>query len=413
MLQHVTYTAHPIRRGTAINLADTNIVEAALGFAVAVVCVPWLLGGDYVTRWGVIAIGVPLALPFTKQNLSILLSLVGGLAWAAFATLHYSPDPLGGVLELFYLSLLCLTFMAGASLASLDGIFLGLAAGVAVSAFLSIPQFFGWTGIFQVSVPAGLFFSSEVLAECAAPLLVWCVVKRCWWLAAILLIPIILCKSRVAMFASALGILFAVSKSKKVITTISLLAILLCGVVAVAAFGHEKLHDAGIRVVLWGATIMAFTPFGHGLGWFYAAHPIEQFAHSDVLQAIAELGIGSIFFFIPAVMALTRRNGNAADHAAFVCLFGEAIVSFPLHIPTTGFMAALLAGGLIGCRHPISVGVHDGQYDDDTNHRRTFIAKPFGRATESRHTSFSIRPISAGRTENCFGTATAVREVKP
>lgn len=407
MSQHVISTARPIRLGIAIR-HPRDIGAIALGFAVMVACVPWALGGDYVTRWGAIAVGVPLVFPLSyKGPFTILLCLLAGLAWAAWRT-AYSPDPLGGYLELFYLAVLCLTFIVASSLASIDTILLGAAVGVAISAILAIPQYFGWTGIFQVSVPAGLFFSSEVLAECASPLFVWCVAKRYWWLAGLLLIPIILCHSRVGMFSAGLGLLYVFHRSRAN-TAVILLLLGFASLVALVSFGPSKFNDAGIRVVLWATTAISITPLGHGLGWFYAAHPIEQFAHSDILQAAAELGVGSLFFLVPAGFALTRRNVDGAERAIFIALFAEAIVSFPLHMPATGFLAALLAGHLMCNRNAVSLGSVEREYDDDKNHQRAFAARTGFDAFGSRRISVSLRSIFAGREENRLGTTREVR----
>jgi hypothetical protein len=100
-----------------------------------------------------------------------------GLAWAV-ASLLVAGDPLLGLWQFAALSALALTFIAGAGLDSLDGAMRGCAAGVAVSALICVAQLCGWTGLKQMSVPAGLFYSREMLAEFAAPVLVWYLVPR-------------------------------------------------------------------------------------------------------------------------------------------------------------------------------------------------------------------------------------------
>ncbi len=150
---------------------------------------------------------------------------------------------------------------------------------------------------------------------------------------------------------------------------------------AVATFfvlGIDKLTSAGQRIILWIATVMAMTPLGNGLGWFAAAHPSEEYAHSDVLQAVAELGVGAILFLAIPVVLMFRSRGNNAERAAFVAVCVEAIVSFPLHLPASGFLAALLAGYLAGRSADLCVGAPVGGSDDCKSVRW----KPaFGRGT--------------------------------
>jgi hypothetical protein len=89
---------------------------------------------------------------------------------------------------------------------------------------------------------------------------------------------------------------------------------------------------------------------GTGLGWWAATHPgsFDEFAHSDALQAIVELGAGSLFFFAIPVLIFLRCYQPRAEMSAFVAICIESVISFPLHLPASGFLAAVLAGTLAG-----------------------------------------------------------------
>jgi hypothetical protein len=93
---------------------------------------------------------------------------------------------------------------------------------------------------------------------------------------------------------------------------------------------------------------MSFTPLGHGLGWASLAFPEEEFSHSDALQAIAELGIGGLALVLIPIAAFRGKRAGHAEHAIFSAILVEVFVSFPLHFPASGFLAAVVAGFMVG-----------------------------------------------------------------
>ena len=332
--------------------------------------------GEYIPRWTVIAVGVPLASGFDFGAVwpPVRALMLAGLAYAAFS-LSASPDRLGGALELYFLLVLCGAFVLGAELATLDDVMEGLALGIGVSSLLCVAQALGWEGVPQASVPAGLFYSRELLAEFAAPVALWAVVAKRPWLLLLTLPPILLCHSRVAVLALAVGLLFAFRPRSKTIFAALAVLIAVSGFAAMLALGPEKFHNAGLRLTIWGATAMAVTPFGNGLGWFHAAHPIEDYAHSDVLQAVAEMGVGSAFFLAVMPLAFWRNGSDRGVRCAFVAVCIEAFVSFPLHMPATGFLAAVCAGHLCGARRGLRLGQHHGGDEDGAGVQRRASAR--------------------------------------
>ncbi len=341
---------------------------ALLGFAVSATYWPGILSPAFTPRWAVIAGGMPLVSRLDPRAVPEPLRWVlAFLVALAAVSLIGSPDPRGGTGDLIFMVILCGAFLVGAGLSSLDDLMTGLGAGLAISSGFAIAQYLGWSSPFiQTTGISGLFFNSEVLAEFSALIFVWAVARPRWLIAAVAVVPVALCHSRIAIMASAVGLLYAFwPRSPR----LQILAVAVLGVVGLAmmfVFGQAKATTADHRLVIWGATAMAITPFGNGLGWFDAAHPFEEFAHSDAIQILAELGLGGLAILAIPVFAFINNRGCHAERAAFVAACFTVVVSFPLHFPAAGFVAAVLAGYLVGVRPVVRLGqsyggTHDGQ----------------------------------------------------
>ncbi len=334
---------------------------------VAVAYWPAILASAYMPRWAAVALGAPLMPRLDPRAVSrpILWMLLWGLAACALS-LHMSPDPQGGALELFLLVMLCGAFLVGASLDSLDQVMTGAAIGIGVSSVFCLLQSTHLIEMPQMAAPwrfPGLFLNTELLGEFAAPVVAWAVLRRRWALLAIMAPAALLSGSRIGLLA-VLAALAWTWRPRSIAGT-ALIGIALVGIGAVTVLyfgllfgdGIGRFQSAGTRIVVWGATIMAFTWTGNGLGWFQTAHPPEEFAHSDVLQAIAEIGPAAIVLLAIPVIIFMRMRGSHAERGAFIVVCIEAVVSFPLHMPATGFLAAIVAGYLAGDRCPLHVDV--------------------------------------------------------
>jgi hypothetical protein len=337
----------------------------AAAFLVAAAFVPGIFSSASMPRWWAIAIAVPLCSRMDPRALDprIAALLAAGLAWCA-ASLSWSPDPLDGGLNLLMLALLSLAMIAAAGEADVEPAIEAFGWGVGVSALIAVPQSMGWSPVYQITSPAGLFASSEVLAEVAAPVLVWAALRRPhgaritphWGLVALMLIPLALCHSRIAVAVAAAGLVAGWRPSRSWHRPAALILLSVAAVAAVGLFGAGKMQSGLDRVVLWGAAVQSITPVGRGLGWWAFAHPgsIEEFAHSDALQMMVEVGGGALFFFAVPVLILLRRDaGSTAERAALVTLCIEAVVSFPTHLAAPGFLAAVLAGGMARARRRV------------------------------------------------------------
>lgn len=326
---------------------------ALLGFGAAVAFWPGWLSAATAPRWALLAAGVPFVrgihAPLLGAQALPLLGIVCG--WMA-ASLLWTPDTLFGCHEAFHLLILVGVALAASAVSDISGVLVATAWGVAISSLLAIAQVFGWSPVEQVTVPSGLFYNKALLAEAAAPLIVWAALSRRWYLAATLLPALALTQSRAAIVAAVCGAILSRPRLAK-----WLLPAL--GVGLLVALTDINLYSAVARAEIWATTIAGMSVLGHGIGSFSAVYPWWNHAHSDLLQIGFELGIvgtaGLCGFF-----AVALKGPASPVRIALAVAAVEAIVSFPLHQPMAGFLAFLLAGHLVCERSRVCGGAADG-----------------------------------------------------
>lgn len=346
-----------------------------LGLAVSIAFWPGMLSPAFGPRWAVLAIGLPLALAIDPRELpeTIRWLLAFFLAIAA-ASIFVSPDRLTAYYEMMQIVIVAGVSVAAAGLDDSDKAMDGVAVGLMVSVMIAL---FGLStagdqGRGGDVIPTGLFLNSEVFAEFAALVFVWAAARMRPIAAAAALVPIALCNSRIAIATALIGVLYAYWP-KSIAKGVALAACIgMVMVVMVFALGSYKIGTADHRIVIWGTAVLAFwhDPFGRGLGWFQAALPDEMFAHSDALQMLTELGVGAVAIIIIPIAALRKGRGTNAERALFVAVCFQSVVSFPLHMPASAFVAALVAGRLVGRRALVRVGEHVSRDVDDADQRR-------------------------------------------
>lgn len=321
---------------------------AALGFAVSAAYWPGMLAGSFVPRWAVVALGIPLVSRLDLRSVpKEALALLGVMLALCAVSLGRSPWIEAGIGDFIFVVILSLAFVAGAALDSLDDVMTGAVLGFIPSALLAPAQLLGWHPLLEINPPGGLFYSSEVMGEYAALLAIWALLSRRWWLAALPVTALVLTASRVGCLAVVLALLVyapvpRLARAGGAVALLAALPLVLFGLKFGAA--DHTFH----RFVLWGTAVLAFTPLGNGLGWGSAAFPFEEFVHSDALQAMAEIGIGGGGLLLIPVLAFVGKRGSRAERAVFVVACIEVVVSFPLHFPASGFVAAVVAGYLVG-----------------------------------------------------------------
>lgn len=286
-----------------------------------------------VGRWAVIAMGVALVAPIRlKVPPVIQTALAMGLAWSA-ASLFITPDPMDGALQFFFMVVLIGAMGVASQAESLDDLMGGLCWGLALSSVFCLTSLAGYRVFAESGTDegyAGLFYNREVLAEFAAPLLVWAIIKHRWFLATSAAVPLALNSSRISVAAAimALAVAFWPRSNKARVALLVAATALMIAVVAYYTSRHDKIGTAIIRLAIWLQAVWSITPLGHGVGWYRFAN-VEEFAHSDVLQAFTELGIGALCFALIPIYALLNR-GDHAERAAFIVICIELVVSFPL-----------------------------------------------------------------------------------
>ena len=334
-------------------MLSTEVRLGILAFIVGVICWPGTVGYPLMPRWAALAVGLPLVSRLDPRLVPAWarICFVSALAYAALVT-AWSPRPWGGYFDLFCIALMGLAALAAAECRDRTPAMLGLGAAAAISCAIAVLQNFRMLDLFPHAGAAGLFLNSEVLAELLAPLVVWAFWTRRFVLAAMLATPLMIGDSRIAVAAVGVGLWWGWQPRRRWIKWAALTAL---AIAACAAMLLLKGQSTGTRLMLWGAAMMSMTPAGLGLGWWSAAHPFpwEDYVHSDVLQAFVEMGPAAILFLAFPAWLLWRRAGNVAEQSAFAAIVAEAFVSFPLHVPGTAFLAALLAGGLAGDRHRV------------------------------------------------------------
>lgn len=335
-------------------------------FLVTVAFIPGLMSAAIVGRLAIIAIGIPVVGKISfRFPAAIQIALAMGMAWAA-ASLIITPDRLDGSFQ-FFIAIVLIGVMGIASqVETLDDALTGMCLGVGVSSLFCLSALTGHRLVDQGSSGyAGLFYNSEILTELSAVLLVWAVVSRRPILVVMTVLPLLVNASRISIAAAVVALVYAYwPKSWTGRSLLCLPLIAAAGTVLFITSEGARFGGAAQRAVMWLATAMAITPAGYGIGWYRASHLTEEFAHSDILQALAELGIGALCFAVVPVYALLMNRGDHAERAAFVVVCIELAVSFPLHVPANAFLAALLAGYLVRGRVPVfGGGYHRRGYD--------------------------------------------------
>ncbi len=320
-------------------------------FLIGIAFIPGLMSAAILGRWAIIAIGIPLVAQI-RFNFppAIQFAVAMGMAWAC-ASIMVAPDTRDSALQFFFMAMLVGVMGVASQLESLDDPLEGLCWAMGVSSLFAISALLGHRLVDQGSIErySGLFYNSEVWTEIAAPLAVWAIVSKRWVLVPLTAFPLFLNGSRISVFCVGVALLYAYwPRTARTRVAVLTAAVAVIGAVLIhQTYGAFKLGSLAQRFMIWDYTAMAITPAGQGIGWYRASHVTEEFAHSDVIQALAELGLGALCFAVIPVYALWHRRGTNAERAAFIVICIELVVSFPLHVPANAFLVALLAGYLV------------------------------------------------------------------
>lgn len=352
--------------------------EAGVGFAVATAIWPGITSAIFVPRWAVIAVGLSICWKPGPRPLGWQLLLGLGLL-ASVISLLWTPDLFTGFYDLGLLGLLLLLAWQDWDF---DSVMLGFAGGLGASSALLLLEAFSGLHLAEVATPAaGLFFNRDFLAEAAAIVFVWASLRRCWWSVGAAALPLLLCQSRVALLAVGGSLGWHWARGSLVRGGILLAAGLLASGWAFSGVGAAKLLSASARVIGWKVGVLLVSWQGLGIGWWHWEVPYGHLVHSELLQMADELGLGVLPFLALAGLLLVRGEWRD-EKTIFLAVGVEALLSFPLHLPGTAFLAALVAGQLARRSFLVPLGQCLGREVDDRRSERGRFLESEGRGSE-------------------------------
>lgn len=327
-------------------------MQFAVALILSVIFWPGIMGAATTTRWAFLSILVPVLVWNLRIEKITAAHLFGGLylIWAGI-TLAWSPSIYDGLNGLWKFLLLAGLFCWAAQQTDLKYFYMGLGFGVFVNFCFMVPQAFGWTGLQQNSAPGGLFLSGNIVAEFAALTLIGLIGYRLWWLVPFPITAISITSSRGSVIALAAAFVGWLWTKSRIVSALLALAIAGLGVSMLTCtsdcLGHGDTGPQRLRV--WADTARLLTWHGTGIGQYamaYAEGFMFENAHNDLLQIASETGIGVLFFcaFLIAVM----MGVELTERLILVAFMVEGLVAYPLYLPGTGFIAAIVAGRL--CR---------------------------------------------------------------
>lgn len=352
--------------------------------------IPGIPGCALQSRWDYLAIALPLMMLVGKSEPFRLtaLHLLGALfvLWSAIS-LAWTSNLMDGAGELIELIILAMAFLYGARLENLDPIIKGMAIGLIPSAIVAVIQCF-WLPdvVFRTSnTMSGLFVNGNTLGMVAALVLVGLFAGVVKWRHAGLK-PHALSGStpdaRTIVLCVAPAVCLLLSQSRSALVALSLVVVapalvrrkrwLTVGIALVAGAAgaiwmvRSGWHMSTVteRIGTWRDVLPALTWRGHGLGslWtdyaflnttYDTAETRPEHLHNDWLEIVFELGLPGSLLCAGLVIAACRSRGDSTARSILAALAIGACAFFPLHLPVTGFLAALCLGHISRSGHDL------------------------------------------------------------
>jgi hypothetical protein len=341
-----------------------------LCFLLGIAFVPWFSSAAASPRWALLSVAVPILLLFIKlRQTPAHWAVLGLLIWSTL-TLLWMEVPLDGLHGLWLLSILAGIFCIGAELKSLKPSMLGLAYGLALNVPFQIAQVYGWTGFPQTASPGGLFLQTNVLGEALVLGVITSLFMRKWLLAAWLLLGMVMTHERTALLAlMAAGATLALLREDLVSKPL-MFAVILAMSLGLFVSSMEKSGWLSMqeRVASWKDTVAGLKLQGNGIGSYWSMFPKHarhvdtaqvrmEYAHNEPLHYAFELGLGALFGLAALVYAALGRLDY--ERCLLVALIVQCMFAFPLHMPVTACVAALVAGRLARARSLAGLHQHD------------------------------------------------------
>lgn len=328
---------------------------ALLTFMVCVTYIPGIPSAASQPRMWVIAMGTGTLLMGLRHIRAtpghwLGVALVGYCAATTFWGFS-TYDEVGAIAQLLFLAGV---FCLAAEARTLRHCYIALALGVSVSAIFAIAQSVGLEPIATLpnAGSPGLFLNRDSQAELAAV----SILGLSGFVTPLLAGPLIilmLVASRGAFLGLAAGfaswLYFQGYIRPRHLVAMALAAALLIAVDSY--YTPWRLASLDGRFEMWNWAAANMTWFGWGWGDFGTVFSAFDYAHNEFIQAAFELGVGSLLLW--AVFAYALGGPLATERSILIAILVEGLVGFPLHTPTTAFMAALVAGRLSGARYRI------------------------------------------------------------
>lgn len=356
-----------------------NAFLACFGFGLTALYVPMISGAGVTGRWCWLAIVLPVLLFARPIKITATHWLLFALlAWSALSLL-WTPNRLDGAGALIQYVILAEAFVLGSALErdEIDRVFVGMAFGLLASSVTLFVQQWQPDIVLRATMYSGLYVNSGQLAESAALVTIALFAAGLNKTRALLVIGMLPClimpQSRSALLALAAAFIAWV-------WTKSRFAALLMAALALAALGTSLalgFHVSSVveRFHIWRDAIAGLTMLGHGIGsvwtdYAYLNHTFDIVAtrpehlHNDFLEAafengaigIAAIGICGVWCWI-----ISRRSGPTYPLYVCIALAAESLVGFPLHMATTGCIAALCCGHLARGGYSLRDVLDDGR----------------------------------------------------
>src|ERR1017187_1109685 len=326
------------------------------GFLLAICYNPYIWTAARQPRWSLLAIALPIMIWRNQSSAPNHFTLIHalGLTFLAWATLSliWTPNRPDAFNELIQLLIIAEAFVLGARLNTLKPIFMGLAAGLAISSLIIISPLQHLIPNQPISIHLeGLLGNRNMLAEAAVLTAIGCIGYRLWWfipglLPAIFMPPL----ARGALVGGlAAFVVWAWSRSRKLAILLALLSI--C---AIAILTNLRPSSVIERWAIWTDTIKGLTFQGNGIGSFYFLYPFvnetfdttlarPEHSHNELLEVWFELGAIGVFIYA-SMVAIAYRVANNVSRCILVAFITMGMFEFPSHVPITAFLGALVLG---------------------------------------------------------------------
>ncbi len=330
-------------------------------FLVTVAFYPQLHDVAAMPKWVCIGIIIPLIVLRLEVRMTAL--HYAGLAIILYAALSLLWIEVidDGLWEMWHLALLGAVFVIAAELPDIDWPLRAFVIGTGISSLIAIGQSLGWRGlpVMSTHIAAGFYLNQNFMAEaCAVGLVV--ALSRRWWVLFALNVPaIVIVEARGALLGIAAGALVAAfAKSMRLGLTCIIAALLFIGAATILRPG-DNIGSMNERLSIWADTWDGLNVMGHGFGSFFTEFPVKatriptgvnraEYAHNEGLNLLFEMGIpGAILVSIFCGMLWARASKE--QRMVFAAIGAMACFSFPLRLPSTAFVFALVAGSV--CSH--------------------------------------------------------------